>query len=178
MLQKSSILNVAGVFFKEPTKNHYLIEISKKANLSHTSTKKHLNDLKKLSIINEIIEKKGSRKFPIFKAEINNKNYRRYKRIHNLLELERSNVISFLKDTLMPKSIVLFGSYLRGEDIEDSDIDIFVECKEEELDLLKFRKKLDRNVQLHFKENFKKYPSELKNNIINGLVLDGYLEAF
>ena len=178
MLQKCSILKVAGVFFREPTRDHYLIEISKKANLSHTSTKTHLQNLKKLSIIKESIEKKGSRKFPIFKADINNKNYREYKKIYNLLELQKSNITDFLKDKLMPKSIILFGSYQRAEDIEDSDVDIFVECKEEELDLSKYIKKLDRNIQLHFKENFTRYPVELKNNIVNGIVLEGYLEAF
>ena len=42
MLQKCSILQVAGVFFNEPTKDHYLIEISQKANLAHTAVKKNL----------------------------------------------------------------------------------------------------------------------------------------
>lgn len=178
MLQKCHILDVAGVFFREPTRDHYLIEISKKANLSHTSTKTHLQALIKLSIIKESIEKKGTRKFPLFKADINNKNYKDYKKIYNLLELQNSNLIPFLKDTLMPKCIILFGSYQRGEDLEESDIDLFVEYKEEKLDLSKFAKKLNRKIQLHFKENFKDYPKELKNNIINGMVLEGYLEGF
>ena len=178
MLQKCSILDVAGVFFKEPSKEHYLIEISKKSKLAHTSVKKHLEDLKKQKIITQKIEKKGSRNFPFFKANINNSNYKKNKKFYNILKLNKSGLIEFLKDNLMPKSIVLFGSYQRGEDIEDSDIDIFVECKTEELDLTKFKKYLKRNIELHFKENFKKYPPELKNNIINGAVLEGYLEAY
>lgn len=178
MFQKCSILTVAGIFFKEPTKNHYLIEISRKAELSHTSTKKHLQALAKLGIIKETIEKKGGRKFPLFRADLNSKNYKEYKRIYNLLELKKYPLIGFLKDSLMPKCIVLFGSYQKGEDVEDSDIDLFVECKEEKLNLAHFAKKLGRNIQLHFKEDFKKYPPELKNNIINGLVVEGYLEAF
>lgn len=178
MLRKCSILRVAGVFFREPTKEHYLIEVSKKAGLSHTSTKAHLQTLIKLSIIKETTEKKGNREFPVFRADINNKNYKNYKKIYNLLELQNSKLIDFLKDALMPKCIVLFGSYQRGEDSEDSDIDLFIECKEEKIDVSKFAKILDRNIQLHFKEDFKKYPKELKNNIINGMLLEGYLEAF
>ncbi len=177
MLQKCSILTVAGVFFREPTKDHYLLEISKKADLSHTSTKTHLQTLIKLSIIKESIEKRGDRKFPIFRAEIHHKNYKTHKKMFNLLELQNSNLISYLQNSLMPKCIVLFGSYQRGEDVEDSDIDLFLECKEEKVDLSKFAKMLNRNIQLHFKDNFKKYPTELKNNIINGVVLEGYLEA-
>ena len=59
MLQRCSISRVAGIFFSEPTKDHYLIEISKKAKLAHTSVKKHLKELKHLSIIKETIEKKA-----------------------------------------------------------------------------------------------------------------------
>lgn len=178
MLQKCSIIRVAGVFFEEPTKEHYLIEISKKAQLSHTSVKNHLITLKNLSIIKESIERKGKRKFPLYKADINNKNYRENKKLYNIFQLRNLGLINYLKDRLMPRAIVLFGSYQKGEDVESSDIDLFVGCKEENLDLLKFKRKLKRNIQLHFKENFKDYPPELKNNIINGLVLDGYLEVF
>ncbi len=178
MLQKCSILQVAGVFFNEPTKDHYLTEISQKANLAHTAVKKHLSELKKLSIITEHHEKKGKRTFPIYKANINDKEYKKQKRTSNLIQLQESKLIEFLKDNLMPNSIVLFGSYQKGEDIEDSDIDLFIECKKEEINLNKFKKLLNRNIQLHFKDNFKTYPQDLKNNIINGLILVGYLEGY
>lgn len=176
MLQKCSIMKVAAVFFNEPVKNHYLIEISKKSKLAHTSVKKHLTTLKNISVIKESIEEKGNRKYPIYKADINNETYKYYKKIYNILQLKE--VTKFLKDNLMPNSIVLFGSYQKGEDLENSDIDIFIECKEEKIDLTKFKKQLNRNIQLHFKKNFNEYPKELKNNIINGIVLDGYLEVF
>ena len=178
MLQKCSILKVAGVFFNEPTKQHYLIEISKKANMAHTSVKKHISTLKEFLIIKETTEQKGSRKFPIYTANINNKDYRDYKKIYNIIKLKESKLIDFLKDDLMPGSIVLFGSYQKGEDIEDSDIDLFIECQEEKMDLSRFKKQLNRNVQLHFKKKFKEYPKELRNSIVNGIVVDGYLGAF
>lgn len=178
MLQKCSILDVAGVFFNEPTKQHYLIEVSKKSKIAHTSVKKHLAKLKKLSIISETVEIRGTRKFPLFKADINSSNYRVYKNIYNLIKIKQSGLIEFLKSSLMPNCIVLFGSYQKGEDLENSDIDIFVEAKPTNLDLSVYKKRLHRNIQLIFKDNFKKYPKELKNNIINGIILDGFLEAF
>ena len=178
MLQKCSILKVANVFFNEPTKEHYLIEISKKSKLAHTSVKKHLLTLKELSVIKESIEEKGNRKFPLYKANLENKTFKFYKKVYNITKLKELGLIEFLKNKLMPKSIILFGSYSRGEDIEDSDIDIFIECKKEEIDISKFKKHLNRNIQLHFKDNFKEYSKELKNNILNGIILDGYLEAF
>ncbi|VVB81038.1 Nucleotidyltransferase domain protein [uncultured archaeon] len=178
MLQECSMFSVADVFFTEPTKQHYLMEISQKAGLAHTSVKKHLERMKETGLIKEASEKKGKRKFPIYTANLENPKYKEYKRALNLLKLEESGLLRYLKDKLMPKSIVLFGSYSRGEDIEDSDIDIFAECKKNELDLSKFEKQVKRKIELHFKEKFKEYPAELKNNIINGIVLSGYLEAF
>lgn len=73
---------------------------------------------------------------------------------------------------------MLFGSYLRGEDIEDSDIDIFVEAKKQNINLSIFEKKLKRKIQILFNEKFNTYSKELKNNITNGIILKGYLEVF
>ena len=44
--------------------------------------------------------------------------------------------------------------------------------------LKNFEKKLKKRIQIHFKENFSSYPKELKNNIINGIIIYGFLEAF
>ncbi len=178
MLQKCSILRVANVFFSEPTKNHYLIEISRKAGIAHTSVKKYLDQLQESSIIIRNIEKRASRKFPLYKANINEKAYKQYKSMANLYSIKESGLIDFLADRLMPKSIILFGSYNNGEDIENSDIDLFVECTGQDLNLSKYEKILNRKIQLHFRKHFRELPEELKNSIINGTVLYGYLEAF
>jgi predicted nucleotidyltransferase len=175
MLQKSSIDKTAEIFFLSPTKKHYLMDISRKTGLAHTSVKANLEILTKKGFIIESIEKRGERKFPLYHANLDNKSFRKYKTIHNFMSI--SELIEYIQEKSMPKSIVLFGSYQRGEDTEDSDIDLFIECKKEEFDLKPFEKKLERKIQLHFNENFKKYPIELKNNIINGIVLSGYLEA-
>ena len=178
MLQKCSIIKVANIFFSEPTKQHYLIEISRKSKIAHTSVKKYLNQLVKSSIIIKNIEKRGSRKFPLYKANINHKKYKQYKSMANLYSIKESRLIQHFADKIMPKCIILFGSYNNGEDIEESDIDLFVESPGYSLDLSKYEKILNRKIQLHFRKNFREFPEELKNNIINGTVLYGYLEAF
>lgn len=178
MLQNCSILRIAEIFFDEPTKLHYLIEISKKSKLAHTSTKNCLISLKKNGIISEIIEKRGKRSFPSYKAKLENPLYKQEKRIYNLSKLYNSGLIQYIRDKCAPKAIILFGSYSRGEDIEESDIDIFIESKKQELDLGKFEAIFKRKIGLHFNENFNNYPKELKNNIINGDILYGYLEVF
>jgi predicted nucleotidyltransferase len=178
MLQKSSMFRTAEFFFVNPSKEHYLMDISRNIGLAHTSIKKNLKDLVKLGIINEHDEKKGERLFPVYHANLSNKLFKKYKLIHNLSFILESGLIDFIEEKLMPKSIVLFGSYSRGEDTETSDVDLFVECKKEELNLKLFEKKMERKIELHFKENFVLYPDELKNNIINGIVLSGFLEGY
>ena len=178
MLQKSSIVRTAEIFFVNPNKKHYLMEVSRTIGLAHTSVKKNLINLVKSGLIIELVEKKGGRKFPIYKANRDNKNFKKYKTIYNISSILESKLVGFIEEKLMPKSIVLFGSYQRGEDTEKSDIDLFIECKKKELDLNPFEKKLKRKVEVHFKENFTSYPDELKNNIINGMVLSGFLEGY
>lgn len=178
MLQKSSMFRTAEIFFANPNKEHYLMDISRNIGLAHTSTKKNLKELVKSGIINEHTERKGGRLFPIYRANADNKIFKRYKLVYNLSSVLESGLADFIDEKLMPKAIILFGSYSRGEDTEASDIDLFVECKKEELNLKSFEKKLGRKIELHFKENFALYPKELKNSIINGIVLSGFLEGY
>ncbi len=152
------------------------MEISKKSKLSHTSVKLLLEKLKKQKIITETQEKKGKRKYPLFNSNVESNQYKIYKQIFNILEIQKSDLIELIQEELMPASIVLFGSYLRGEDIEGSDIDLFVGCKSSKINVSKFEKIFQRKIELHFSERFKDYPKELKNNIINGFVLRGHLE--
>ncbi len=169
---------VLEVFFIEPTKPHYLADISRRISLSHTSVKRELIRLVKSGLIEEVKEQKGSRKFPIYKAAFDNKDFRMYKRVRNIAAILESGMARFMEERLSPKAIVLFGSYQKGEDIENSDIDIFVECKKEELDLRRFEKQIGRKIELHFSDKFSFYPKELKNNIMNGIVLGGFLEGY
>lgn len=178
MLQKSSVYKTAEFFFVNPTKTSYLADISRSIKLAHTSVKKNLDKLVKLGLLIETVEKKGGRIFPIYRANLDNKTFKKYKIIHNISAILDSGLTEHIEEKLMPKSIVLFGSYLRGEDSENSDIDLFVECKKEEINLNSFEKKLGRKIELHFNDKFNSYPKELKNNIINGKVLSGFLEAY
>ena len=66
---------------------------------------------------------------------------------------------------------------MRGEDVEDSDIDLFIECEGKKVDLKSFEKRLSRKINIHFNDNFNIYADELKQNIINGMILFGFLEV-
>jgi predicted nucleotidyltransferase len=166
------------VFFDRPTEDHYLIGISREIGLAHTSVKKQLNELLKQKIIIERILKKGTRRFPSYKANINGYNYRKEKMFANLISIQDSGLIEFLEEKIMPRCIVFFGSYSRGEDIEDSDIDLFIEASELKLDIKVYVKKLKRNIHLVYSEKFTDFSPELRNNIANGIVLYGFLSCY
>ena len=95
-----------------------------------------------------------------------------------ILKMNRTNFLDYLYDTFVPNVIILFGSASKGEDIEESDIDLFVQAKEKKIDIRKYEKLFNRKISLFFEEDFSKLNKELKNNVINGIILRGYLKVF
>ncbi len=111
--------------------------------------------------------------------------FKEMKQFHNLKKIRNSGLLLFLTDFYnYPSAIVLFGSFRKGEDTSASDIDIcIVTSKEGEPNLTKFERKLKHNIHLFVlsKEKLgiiKQKNPELLNNIINGLVVEGFLEVF
>jgi predicted nucleotidyltransferase len=75
-------------------------------------------------------------------------------------------------------TILLFGSYAKGEDTESSDIDLFLIGREKQLNLKKFEEELGMTFELHIRTSFEKIPAALKNNLINGIVIQGFLKGY
>ncbi len=171
MIQKCSIWRVFSEFAKNPRKSYQIRELSRKIRLAHTSIKIHLKELEKFKLINK--EKIGV--YNAYKANFNDKNFRFYKKILNMINLKEYGIIEELENKTTPDAIILFGSYAKGEDNERSDIDIFLIAKEKTIELRKYEKKLNRKIQLFFSENINKLPKELQNNILNGINLSGFL---
>ena len=95
------------------------------------------------------------------------------KRVFNLAQLYDSGFVDVLEEKFPGTTIVLFGSYSRGEDTIHSDIDIaIIGCKDKETHFETFEKLFERKLSFHFfeKMNMHKY---LKENICNGIVLAG-----
>lgn len=165
IIQKCSLWKVARIFFIEPTKVHFIKEISRRINLSPTSVKLHVETLKKEGLIENV----ASEPFNGFKALRENPEFIFEKKISNLIELKNSQIIEELKEKY-PKSIILFGSYSKGEDIESSDIDLFVNSGSFNLDFEKFEKKLNKKIHIIFKEDANE---SLISSINQGIILFG-----
>ena len=99
------------------------------------------------------------------------------KRIDNLKQIYESGLADFLEKEYAGGTIILFGSYSRGEDIASSDIDIAVIGRKEKLVYLtNFEKILERAININFYGSFGKIHKHLKENLCNGIVLAGGVE--
>ena len=98
----------------------------------------------------------------------------RKKRIYNLAMIFESGIVErLLKIYNHPKSIILFGSFSRGDDIEKSDVDIAVITKKKvSLDTTQYEKFLGRSISMH-EIDLSEVSEEFKLNLANGIVLDG-----
>jgi predicted nucleotidyltransferase len=99
------------------------------------------------------------------------------KRADNLKQIYESGLSEHFEREFPGGTIILFGSYSRGDDTTTSDIDIAViGRKEKEIVLNKFVKILERNININFYDSFKNIHKNLKENLCNGIVLVGGIE--
>jgi predicted nucleotidyltransferase len=108
--------------------------------------------------------------------ELNRSNQRvmQLKRVDNLKQIYESGLADFLEEKFPGSTIILFGSYSRGDDIINSDIDIaIIESKEKSLDLTDYEKILERRININFYDSFGEINKNLKENLANGIVLAG-----
>jgi predicted nucleotidyltransferase len=100
-----------------------------------------------------------------------------FKKTENLRMLYEIGFVQFIYNTLPGSTAVLFGSYSKGEDTAQSDIDIAViGYKDKNLDLKEFEEKLGHVININYYENWKDINKHLKNNILNGITLAGAVE--
>lgn len=170
MLQKCGYMKTLEVFFREPAKIHFIREVSKKINLAQTSVRNHV----KFLFDKGLIIKKKSKPFDGYVSNRENDEFIFYKMIYNLSSLKPLR--DFVIGSLFPKAIVLFGSYLRGEDIETSDIDLFVLTNsKKEIDFSYFEKILGRKINVLYSKSLGSLDKVMQEKIKNGFVLEGEL---
>ncbi|HLD72636.1 MAG TPA: nucleotidyltransferase domain-containing protein [Candidatus Nanoarchaeia archaeon] len=178
MLHNYNKWKVLQVFFDEPLAEggHQLREISRKVKLAPLSVKNYLLELKSEELV---LEKKSRvQSHPTYWANRESELFLLYKKTNTILKIKESGLLDYLYDSCLPTAIILFGSAARGEDTEQSDIDLFLQASQTKLNLTKYEKILKREINLFFEENFLKLSKELKNNLLNGMILKGYLKVF
>ncbi len=150
-------------FFENPSQHFTVRELAKQLKLSRSTVQYYLVLLRDENLISK--ESKW----------IDNWQNRLIKTDYYLEKIAKSGLIDYLDGELAASSIILFGSFRKGESVSGSDIDLFVECaKEKKLNLAPFEKKLRHKVQLFTKPKITSLPNHLLNNVVNGIKLKGY----
>lgn len=168
MEHKCSYDRVLEIFFKEPSKIHFIKEISKKISLAHTSVRNHIKEIEK----NGLIIKKQAKPFNGFISNRESERFLFEKQIYNLHSLFEVKMELILK--FAPRAIILFGSYQKGEDLEESDIDLLVIGKvKKELILEEYEKELERKIHITFIDEMVNLEKNLRDNIKTGWILYG-----
>jgi len=168
---KNNTYRILELFIDFPTTDFSVRGIARHLKLSHATVLKYINDLEKL----EFIKKKEETLYPTYFANTQNQKYKFYKKNYLVLKIMNSSLVEQIQKTTLPSSIILFGSGAKATFTEKSDIDIFVESKESKLNIAKYEKKLNRKINLLFEPNLNNLSKELRNNIINGIVLYGFI---
>jgi predicted nucleotidyltransferase len=163
---------VLNFFLENPTTETHPRALSKEIKISHTWINKSIEKLKKAGLIT--IKKDNEVNI---KANRDSRFFKILKRSSNLIKLEESGIITYLDEKFNhPETIILFGSFAKGEDIENSDIDIAVFSKKtsENLNLSHYEQILKRKISIQIIRG--KLDKDFKVSLDNGIVLEGYYE--
>ena len=180
LYEETSKSKVIQVLFRYPEKEFSLSDLAKEAGVAKANIGNILDEFNKIGLIS--IEKLS--KIWRIKANQTNWLFVRSKVVYNLDFVYRSGLVEFLVDYFKnPISIVLFGSFRKGEDMSNSDVDIAIESDEVNdykiiglRELSEFEKIIGRKIQIHL-FNRKEMDINVFNNIANGIVLWGFLEV-
>jgi len=170
-MEKSNYEKILEIFFDDFTGRFYVREIARIIGLNPNTIINITNRLLKEGLIKR--EKKTH--IVEFSAVVNDI-FKRLKSIANFSKISVSVIIEYLNNEFDSEAICLIGSYSRGEDVKTSDIDIVVISKKsyKNIDLKKFEKILNKKIHLIIMY-YNNMSNEFYINLINGVILDGYL---
>ncbi len=180
LYEETSKNKIINILFRYPEKEFSLSDLAKESCVAKANIGKILDEFQKDNLIT--IEKLSK----IWRIKSNQTNwiFVKNKIANNLSFIYRSGLVEFLVEHFKnPKVISLFGSFRKGEDISNSDIDIAIESDEIEeykiielKELSEFEEIIGRRIEIHL-FNRKNININLFNNIANGIILWGFLEV-
>ncbi|HLC97844.1 MAG TPA: nucleotidyltransferase domain-containing protein [Candidatus Nanoarchaeia archaeon] len=168
--------HVLQFFLDNPTTQIHLRGLAKELKISFGWLSLNLPRLVKSGLLLKK-ESLGGR-LHLLQANRDSSLFQRLKTSTNLFALHDSGFLDALIAAYhQPECIVLFGSYRRGEDTEESDIDIaIITALRPKKDWSSFEQKLQRNIKI-IELQKKRIEPEFMNTLANGIVVYGYLDV-
>jgi len=145
LYQKITQLKVLSLFLENPHSSYYLRESARMLNMDPMTVKRALDLLLKDDFLIRTEEKNRI----LYKANVENPALRHMKISYNLSWLREKNTVDFiLKQMKSVSSIVLFGSFAKGENDKESDVDILTISLSENKPTAKLSQHLRKDVNL------------------------------
>jgi len=176
LYQKIKQLTVLKLFLENPHDSYYLRESARLLKMDPMTVKRALS----LFVADRILLKTEDKNQILYKANIESPAFRHLKISYNISWLQKKRVTKFLIHHMNTvTSIVLFGSYSKGENDSESDVDILTISLSQNTPVAEISKLLNRDVNLI---NFTpaQWSQQAKTNkafyldvILDGIVLYG-----
>lgn len=173
MITKSIKQRMKEYFLQNPTVKTRVRKLERELKLPLPSVTRYLKELETESLVkNEVIAG-----IKLYSANRISREFILEKKLYNLRRLYDSGLVNYIIENYHNPTIVVFGSYALGEDIEESDIDLYLETSKKAA-LKNFETKLMRKIQVFCYKNINQIENkELVNSIINGITINGFLEV-
>lgn len=113
---------------------------------------------------------------PYYVGSYASPDYQNMKRIFALEQMYKSGLLNHLLSLKKARTVIVFGSFSRGDWYKDSDIDLFVYGNADDLKTGKYESKLHRGIQTFVcrnKKELKRFGPRLVRNIIRGDLIKG-----
>lgn len=145
-------------------------EIAQSLSVSPTAVAKSIAGLKEAGLVGVDVTRTSNL------ISFNRANQRaiELKRVENLRNIYVSGLSDHLDRELAGGTIIIFGSYARGEDLNLSDIDLAVIGRKDKLlHLESYETILNRKINVNFFKSFKVIDIHLRDSILGGILLQG-----
>ena len=162
-------------YFEYPGSRLRLRQLERAVKIPLPSVKRYTEELIKEGFL-EIFEVSGVK----FYQTKSDRQFFFEKKLYNLRKIWGSGLIDYFREEYDDPNIILFGSYADGEDVETSDIDLFLEISGKVKEFpKKFELSLNKPIQLFIHRKITDIPNKmLINSIMNGETLNGHVSIY
>ncbi|MFH0870546.1 MAG: nucleotidyltransferase domain-containing protein [archaeon] len=163
-------------FFIHPTEKKRVRQLERETLLPLPSAIRYCKELEKECFIRS--EKLAG--MAVYSADRTSKKFLLEKKLFNVRRLFELGIVNWFISEYDSPALIVFGSFSKGEDVEGSDIDIYLETPiKQSKDLRFLEKKIGKTLHIHkYKSISSMENKELANNILNGVILNGFIEVF
>ena len=174
--QKITQLKVLTLFLDDPYTSCYLRESARMLDMDPMTIKRSLDIL----IKDEFLIKYEEKNRILYQANLENPALRYLKISYNLSWLQEKNLVEFITSKMKSvTSIMLFGSFAKGENDENSDIDIVIISQSKDKPTAELTNLLNKDVNLlnftpaQWSNQSKKNRAFYLDVIVDGVLLYG-----